>query len=252
MKALQQEAEIWFLGHSGFAVQTSHHFLIFDYYNDKPITMTRGLNAGVIEPDELQGKAITVFSSHRHADHFNRLILDWSKKLPQIRYILSYDIPGIKKADNILIASPGKDLETDGMTVQVLDSTDEGVAFLIKTDGLTIYHAGDLNWWHWQGEPDKENQLMATRYQTEINKLKGNQIDIAFVPVDPRLEKQYLWGLTYFMRTVGAKRIFPMHFWEDYQIFTRLHQDPDAATFREKIQPITRRGQHFHYPDRPD
>ena len=35
-----------------------------------------------------------------------------------------------------------------------LKSTDEGAAFAIReTDGTSIYHAGDLNWWHWEGEP---------------------------------------------------------------------------------------------------
>lgn len=31
-------------------------------------------------------------------------------------------------------------------------STDEGVAFLVTAEGRTVFHAGDLNWWHWEGE----------------------------------------------------------------------------------------------------
>lgn len=248
MKALQQEAEIWFLGHSGFAVQTKHHFLIFDYYNNKPITVTRGLNAGVIEPSEIQDQSVMVFSSHHHADHFNRVILEWNDQFPQIHYILSSDIRAAKDAPNTTIATPGQSYEMGGVTIQTLASTDEGVAFFVETDGLSIYHAGDLNWWHWEGESAKANNQMAVRYQSEINKLKGRHVDIAFVPVDPRLGKQYLWGLSYFMQAIGAEQIFPMHFWEDYHIFAQLRQDPDAVRFRDKMQAITRRGQHFHYP----
>ncbi|MFT8888519.1 MAG: MBL fold metallo-hydrolase [Ethanoligenens sp.] len=249
MKALQQKAEIWYLGHSSFAVKTNAHFLIFDYYNDKPITVTRGLDAGVIEPKELKDTPVVVFSSHHHADHFNRLILSWIEQLPQIQYVLSDDIHAAKGAPNTTVVAPGAHLELDGgVAVETLASTDEGVAFVVETDGLSIYHAGDLNWWHWEGEPDKENEQMAARYQKEIEKLRGRHFDIAFVPVDPRLDKQYLWGLSYFMRTVNADMVFPMHFWEDYHIFTRLRQDPDAARFREHIQTITRRGQHFQYP----
>ncbi|ADU27112.1 MBL fold metallo-hydrolase [Ethanoligenens harbinense] len=252
MKALQQEADIWYLGHSGFAVQTTEHFLIFDYYNDKPITVTRGLDAGVIEPAELRDKQVVVFSSHHHADHFNRLILDWAEKLPHVRYVLSSDIRAAQGAANTTVVTPGKRLELDDVTVQTLESTDEGVAFAVETDGLSIYHAGDLNWWHWAGEPEKENAQMAAKYKREIDKLRGRHFDIAFVPVDPRLEKQYLWGLSYFMQTVGAEMVFPMHFWEDYNVFARLRQDQDAARFREPIQAITRRGQHFHYPRSAD
>ena len=29
-----KEAQIWFLGHCGFAVQTQHYFLIFDYVEE--------------------------------------------------------------------------------------------------------------------------------------------------------------------------------------------------------------------------
>ena len=54
---------------------------------------------------------------------------------------------------------------------------------------------GDLNWWHWEGEPDEKNTEMRRAYQAEINRLMDEKIDIAFVPVDPRLGEQYCWGL---------------------------------------------------------
>ena len=37
--------------------------------------------------------------------------------------------------------------------IRTLKSTDEGVAFLVEAEGKSIYHAGDLNWWYWEGEP---------------------------------------------------------------------------------------------------
>lgn len=43
-------------------------------------------------------------------------------------------------------------------TVKTLFSTDEGVAFLLRCSEGTIYHAGDLNDWVWNGEPDEENR----------------------------------------------------------------------------------------------
>ena len=45
-----------------------------------------------------------------------------------------------------------------------LKSTDEGVAFVVWAEGHSIYHAGDLNWWHWEGEPFPFNENMVTRY----------------------------------------------------------------------------------------
>lgn len=247
MKALQKSS-IWYLGHSGFAVDTGDHFLIFDYYNDKPASVTPCLDAGVIEPDEIKDRNVLVFVSHHHPDHFNRRILEWNGKLPHIQYVLSSDIHAAESAENATVVSPGKTYELNGVSIETLKSTDEGVAFAVESDGLSIYHAGDLNWWQWEGEPERDNEQMAARYQTEINRLQGRHFDLAFIPVDPRLEKQYLWGLSYFMRTAHAEMVFPMHFWEDYGIFARMRQDPETARYRGNIQAIMRRGQHFVYP----
>ena len=44
---------------------------------------------------------------------------------------------------------------------------------------------------------------MKQNYQREVDKLEGRKIDAAFVPVDPRLEDAYFWGIDYFMRKTG-------------------------------------------------
>lgn len=64
-------------------------------------------------------------------------------------------------------------------------------------DDRIIYHAGDLNWWHWEEESEYYNEQMRMDYQKEIHKLKNIRIDVAFVPLDPRQEEQYYWGLDY-------------------------------------------------------
>ncbi len=243
-----QKKGVWYLGHSGFAVDTGAHFLIFDYYLNNPGGKPRSLAAGVIEPAEIAEKNVVAFSSHRHADHFNRRILGWQGKLPHLSYVLSDDIPAAKKMSGILAAAPGQTYDADGVKIQTLRSTDEGVAFVVEADGCTLYHAGDLNWWHWEGEPEKDNTRMAERYRAEIDKLAGRSFDAAFVPVDPRLEKQALWGLSYFMQKADARMIFPMHFWEKYEIFDRLRNDPDTAPYRARICTITHRGQFFPFP----
>ena len=35
--------------------------------------------------------------------------------------------------------------------IQAFKSTDQGVAILASLEGRTIYHAGDLNNWVWEG-----------------------------------------------------------------------------------------------------
>jgi L-ascorbate metabolism protein UlaG (beta-lactamase superfamily) len=113
---------------------------------------------------------------------------------------------------------------------------------IIKADGLCIYHAGDLNLWYWNGEPDDDNAEMERHYKEQIDTLKGEKIDIAFVPVDPRLEENDLLGLDYFMRTIGAALAVPMHFSDDTSIFDTLKSAPMTEDYRSKIAFFSRRG----------
>lgn len=228
--------EVYPLYHSGFAVRTKAHLLIFDYYLDTPRGC--GLSKGVIDPSELQGEDVVVFVSHRHPDHYNRRIFTWKKTLPDIRYVLSHDI---KAKEEHITATPGSPIVLPDMRVEVLDSTDIGVAFLVEVDNVTIYHAGDLNWWHWDGEAEEENADMGAKYKREIDRLKGKEIDLAFVPVDSRLERTFTWGADYFMETVGAKHLVPMHFGDDYQVIDRLLAEDKP--YKNAIVPYTYRGE---------
>jgi L-ascorbate metabolism protein UlaG (beta-lactamase superfamily) len=237
-------AEVRYLFNSGFTVITGGRFLIFDYCNFFPFSKLRGPEGGAVDVRELRDYKVTVFASHAHMDHYTPAVLKWARDVPDIHYVLSYDIdPG--EAPNVTRAYPDKTFEAGGLKIRTLRSTDEGVAFAVDAGGLKIYHAGDLNWWHWAGEPDEENNAMGGAYKREIDKLKGEVFDLAFVPVDPRLENEYLWGLGYFMSRAGARVIFPMHFRNAYSVFDRLEKDPAAEGFKDRIMRISRRGQRF-------
>ena len=231
-------AKIRYLYHSGFAVQTERHFLIFDYWRDKP--MGGGLESGVIDPIAIKDMDVVIFVSHNHGDHFNRGIFQWKNDIAKVRYILSDDI---RATGGAMAIKPGGTLAQPDLTVYALKSNDEGVAFIVDIDGLRIYHAGDLNWWHWEGEPDDENEEMATSYRSQISLLSGKPVDIAFVPVDPRLEKQYACGIDYLMRTVDVRHAAPMHFGDDASVVGRLLSDPVSQGYRNRILGFTKRGE---------
>lgn len=238
------EAKIWYLYHSGFALQTSAHFLIFDYWRDTP--KGAGLDQGVVDIAALRDQDVVVFASHSHGDHFNRAILGWLDEIPRARLILSSDIrvPGDVLADGRVVSlKPGATFAQPDVAIRTLLSTDKGVAFIVDVDGLRVYHAGDLNWWHWEGEPEKDNDKMAERYKKQIGLLGDQPVDIAFAPVDPRLEEQYAWGIDYLMRTAQIRRVVPMHFGDDASIVSRLLGDPVSESYRDRIIPLTRRGE---------
>ena len=232
------KAKIWYLYHSGFAVRTVEHFLIFDYWRTTP--SGGGLDNGVIDITELRNENVVVFASHGHPDHFAPVILRWHEAVPKLRLVLSDDI---KVADNAFIVGPGMTLEQPDMTVHTLASNDEGVAFIVEVDGMIIYHAGDLNWWHWEGEPLDENEEMAASYRSQMDILAGYPIDIAFVPLDPRLEDQYAWGIDYLMRTVDVRNVVPMHFGDKPGTVERFLQDSASVPYRDKVISLTKRGE---------
>lgn len=245
MESKGMHAEVWYLYHSGFALKTRNHFMIFDYYSDTPAGGGRSLDTGVVNPAEIASEHVLVFASHNHPDHFVPRIFDWQKDIPDIKYILSHDIRSLKKPADALCVSPGKSYDVGNVHISALRSTDAGVAFVVEADGLTVYHAGDLNWWHWEGEPDNENRQMAGNYKKEIDTLKGRHLDIAFVPLDPRLEQDYLRGLDYLAKTADPDAVFPMHFGSDYSVFDWLKADSRAAAYLPKVKTITRRGEKF-------
>ena len=209
-------AKITYLFHSGYAIETAHHFFIFDYYQPS-ISKPHNLAGGIITAEYLKTKAnIFVFASHNHADHFDRVILDWAKDTPAITYIFSSDIKIQTQKTQCHFMSPYEELQQAGILVKTFGSTDQGLSFLIKADGLSIFHAGDLNWWHWKGESKKEQAWAESAFKAEIEKIAPEHIDIAFFPVDPRLEEFYCLGAEYFAAKLQPKLLIPMHFWGNF------------------------------------
>lgn len=224
---------ITYLEHSGFVVENEEYVLIFDYYR------------GEI-PEFDKSKKILVFSSHIHPDHFNKKIFEWRKDYPEITYILSDDIKSKNIKDEAIYIGAHQNINVAGIQIETLQSTDAGVAFLVDLRDKLIYHAGDLNWWYWEGEDPVENEEMGQAYRAEIDRIKDRHMDVAFVPLDPRLGNQYYWGLDYYMRQTDTEVVFPMHMWgEDYTVYDRLQKEPAAENYRDRVMHIAKTWQIF-------
>ena len=230
-------AKVTYLYHSGFMVETTNCCLVFDYY-------TAGGKHNNIDLSAFENKNVFVFVSHSHQDHYDKEIFKWNNM--GVRYVLSAECQYTEKLNNVTTVLPNKGYIIDGIAVETLKSTDEGVAYVVHADGLTIYHAGDLNWWHWNGESDEFNNMIKEQYTSEIDKIKGLNVDIAFVPVDTRLEDKYILAIDYIMRNVDIKKVFPIHFWEDYRVFKFLEEDYRTEEYRDKILSIDNPGQVYY------
>lgn len=204
-----QQAKITYLVHSGFSVETAEHFFLFDYcpsLADKPIT------AEFLQPK----RNIYVFVSHSHGDHFDPAILQWAKTNPAITYVYSSDISFDRSKVHCHEMSAYEQWSDRGIQVKTFGSTDAGISFLVQADGLSIFHAGDLNWWKWSGETLEEQAYAETSFKAEMDKMTGEKIDIAFFPVDRRLEENYCLGAEYFFNRLHPKLLIPMHFSNDF------------------------------------
>lgn len=220
------KAKIHYIYHSGFAIETTNHFLVFDYYKNPSNISIKD----ILSPDNIKlKKNMYVFSSHSHGDHFNPRIFQWEQYNPEIKYVLSSDIDIEETHCNYNRISEGDEKRIDDITIRAYGSTDIGISFLVKVDELVIFHAGDLNWWHWKEDSLEEQKLAEVSFKQHIEKIKAHEayIDIAFFPVDPRLEESYYIGGEYFLKELQPKLFIPMHFGDETSI-TKL--------FSEKIK----------------
>lgn len=194
--------KITFLAHSGFALELSDCVLVFDLYKDPA-----GALPGVFD----LGKPVYFFVSHIHGDHFNPSIYQWKEKA--VGYILHKDcVAGDRTGAAVHFMDVGEDYETPQFAVHMYGSTDAGGSYMIHHGDDVIFHAGDLNWWHWAGEEDGDNREARRWYFEELSKIREKAVDLAFFPVDARQEVAREWGVEAFLdRTIVKERLIPMH-----------------------------------------
>ena len=241
--------QIHYLDNSGFCIFLENTTLIIDYYNDKS-DGDRTVDSGVITEEELKkNKKTYVLNTHKHADHFNTCVLDWKQKNEEIKYIFDSGIMhGISKREyDISFLSEGEEYKDDSIWVKAYGSTDIGISFMIKAEGYTIYHAGDLNFWHWE---DEAGERFVKRAKTQfLNKLDAiikeeYDIDIMFFPVDYRMGERGDLGSVMAKEALKPKVFIPMHFQKEFdriEKYKKENEDKDTAVWA-----ISARGDVLH------
>lgn len=227
-------AKVTYLDHSGFAVTTPTAILVFDYYRDPSDSLKKILNDNKELP-------VVFLVSHHHPDHFNNEIFDLAQNHKRL-FVLSDDIfsklvpdKGIQVAwlrnGDPAIEIPG------GMTVKAYGSTDAGVSYAVTdSEGRVIFHAGDLNDWHWQDESTQHEVVKAHDAFTKIlNRITDDiqEIWIAMFPVDTRLGTDFSRGAEEFTKRIKVDNFIPMHFWNKADLACDFkNYIPDIATTR--------------------
>ena len=208
---MEKQLKIIYHYHSGFSVQAGGTLLVFDYWEgeDRSLAPVGRINTQFLSAFE----KIYVFISHAHPDHLDPVVYLWENEGLPITYIISSDMPSGTHGHRI---GPGQEMQLDDqISVKAFQSTDLGVAFLVTAYGLNIFHAGDLNFWHWRQESTlHEIEEAEKKFRDALNTLKHEKIDVAMFPVDPRQGPMYDAGANQFILTMKPRVFIPMH-WQE-------------------------------------
>ena len=205
-----------YIYHSGFALEADGFSILIDYFKDSDPDPSKGYVRS-----ELLKRAGTLYilASHFHPDHFNPEVLKWKEQKPDIKYIFSKDILKRRraKADDAIYLKKGDAYQDELLTIKAFGSTDVGISFLIETEGRRIFHAGDLNNWHWKDESTPQEVAEAEgNYLKELDIIakETSVMDLVMFPVDPRLGTDFMRGAKQFIDRIKTSVFVPMHFWE--------------------------------------
>lgn len=208
---MEKQLKVIYHYHSGFSVQVGGTLLVFDYWEGENRTLS---SVGRITPAFLAAfERVYVFISHAHPDHLDPVVFLWENEGIPVTYIVSGDMPVGTRGKRL---SHGQEKALDAhVTVKAFQSTDLGVAFLVRAYGLGIFHAGDLNLWHWRQESTlREIEAAEKAFYDAIEPIKQERIDVAMFPVDPRQGLMYDAGANHFILTIKPRVFIPMH-WQD-------------------------------------
>lgn len=198
------QAVVWYLGHSGWAVRTADHLLVFDYFKGDRLPDDPGLANGCIAPSQLKGPKVIVFASHSHGDHYVPAIFDWRKGVPDLTYVMGF---APRDKEGFLQLANRETREVAGAEITTIESNDSGQGFLVKVDGVTILHPGDHA---------NRNRDLSGNYTPAVDFLaaKAPAVDIMFVPVTGCNfgdQVAVRAGDFYAIRKLNPKAVFPMH-----------------------------------------
>ncbi len=236
--------KVTYVYHSCFVVELAECVLVFDYFKG---------SLPVFDKE----KSVYFFASHKHQDHFSMSVFGQLDASYHVTYVLANDIKlnarylekfGYDEQLLKQIISIGRNTETtldEGLYIKTLKSTDAGVAFLIETEGTCLYHAGDLNWWHWEGESKAFNLYQERTYYEQLQKINERTIDLAFVPLDYRLGEAAEWGIIKFLEMTDAKVVFPMHLWERYDLVEESLTHGQLSKYKERIMRVNKENESW-------
>lgn len=196
------KGQITFLHHSGFIYENDNYIFIFDAWQDPSYCISKQLAS--------TEKKVYFFASHNHGDHFNPKIATYEDRAAGYFLHQECQLP-TRNPGKVHWMEVGDTVKEADFTVHMYGSTDIGGSFMIQGPDFSLFHAGDLNWWHWAGEADEDNRVARDNFFAELSKIKETHVDVAFLPVDARQAVAREWGVKAFLQELHPDWLVPMH-----------------------------------------
>ena len=211
---VEQDLLITHYYHSGFSVASERTLVVFDYWRGEKAELPPDKQLTVEKLKAFDN--VFVFISHEHIDHLDPVVFTWSEA-GNVSYIVSSDMPVGTRGKRM---APGDTLKlSDELTVTAFDSTDLGVSFLADFCGIRIFHAGDLNFWHWRDESTmQEIDEADEEFRKALAPIATHPVDIAFFPLDPRQGTMFEAGANFFILSVKPRILIPMHYFHRAEV----------------------------------
>lgn len=234
---MHNQIVIRYLYNSGFTIEYGHYFVVIDY-----------MKGPLVLPTD---REVLFIVTHAHEDHYNPAIFSFPGA-ERAHFVLSDDVEQPETSGKFIRLShspeetavrkvvydprrtrrvqPLESFRFDDLTFQTFGSTDRGISLLFTIQGVSFFHAGDLNAWAWPNASKAEQAREEADYRRWLEKISAYPIDIGFGVVDPRLGENAMIGGALFLEKLHPQIFIPMHFREGVE--TPVH-------FRTLYQPRT-------------
>ncbi len=226
-----ESLNLWWLGQSGFLVQSRNKRFVFDPYLSDSLTQKYGktdrphvrMSRRVIDPSKL-ANLLFVTSTHAHTDHLDAetLAAMWRSGQPILiapraeRKLVAERWPG--DAAHAVVMSDGESHVLNDVTIHAVVAAHDTLArddagdsrylgYVIEIDGFTIYHSGDTVY-----------------HESIVDQVKQFPIDIAILPINGKVGNMNGTDAARLAKQIGAKLVMPCH----YDLFKFNTADPNA------------------------
>ena len=195
---------------STFAVAIGKTLLIFSYHEKEQEEL---LPVKINDRDFSGFNNIVVFSPHAVAEHFSEVIFTWKKSFP-ISYVLHEEARDrAPDMPNVHFVREGNHISIADVDIKVTSAAGEGVSFLVESHGISAFHAGDLNLWHWRDEtPPTEIIGLEEKFYNAVASIPKQPLDICMFPVDPNIGTMFEAGANHAIMALKPRLFLPMHF----------------------------------------